>query len=629
MNHIISVAPGVGFRPKNESEIQDQKATELHHAVWRDAVERQDLDDRIDNWADDFVGIGEVAVKIFFDPTKGPIKAFNQAVDEAGNPLTTPSGMPVPGEPIFMGDFVFEDIHGFNLLRAPEAKSMEASPVIIVRKMVKVEELKKQFASTPDKERMIVQSMDETMMVFDSGQVTYRKAAGETMLREYYFRPCTQYPRGYFFFATKEGVLAEGELPGGIFPIVFKEYDRIQTTPRGRSPVKVMRPYQAEINRSASKIAEHQITLGDDKLLIQNGTKISSGVSLPGVRSINFTGMPPEILAGRSGNQYLEYLTSQIAELYDVMNVNEDPLDKKGQINPYSLLFRSANQKKKFRRHVRKFEAFLKGIAKTYLALAKIHMDDEAVVLAVGRRERVNIPEFKNADDISYELIIEPQAEDIETKLGKQLAINQVIQYTASQLDKEDIGKLIRAMPYSNVEETTSDLTMDYDNGTNTILAIERGEEPLLTPYDNHVYMIRRLVSRVRQPDFKHLHPQIQQVFLMTIQAHQKGEAENQRRLQAMQQGYIPTGGYLVTCDFYVPTPDDPKKTRRARIPYEALKWLLDRLQAQGQSLDELEKMNQGALAEMSGMLLQRLGGAPQEAAALPQPGGVAIPQGV
>src|SRR6185437_12231988 len=33
-NNIVSMAPGVGFEPKQPGELQDQKSAELHHSVW-------------------------------------------------------------------------------------------------------------------------------------------------------------------------------------------------------------------------------------------------------------------------------------------------------------------------------------------------------------------------------------------------------------------------------------------------------------------------------------------------------------------------------------------------------------------------------------------------------------------
>ena len=129
--------------------------------------------------------------------------------------------------------------------------------------------------------------MDQTFTVFDTARGGYTQTSNQAMVIEYYFKPCVACPNGYFYITTKEVILAEGSFRA--------EFSQLSTKlsadfpPRADiSPIKTMRPYQAEINRAASKMAEHQITLGDDKLLIQNGTKISAGIALPAyVRSIS------------------------------------------------------------------------------------------------------------------------------------------------------------------------------------------------------------------------------------------------------------------------------------------------------------------------------------------------------
>lgn len=607
-NNIISLAPGVSFMPKNETELHDQKVAEMHESVWQDAKERYNLDDKIDDWCDDFVGVGEVATQILWDPTLGKLKGHYQAMGEDGQPLFDEMGQPVRGEPVHEGGFVFKDIFAPNLLRAPEAKDIRKSEYLILREMVSKDQLKRQF---PDQAEKIQGTQDRTQVVFDAQKGGYRRTQNECMLKQIYFRPCMRYPNGYFYFWVDNLLLTKGELPGGIFPIVVQQFDRIQTSPRGRSPVKTIRPYQAEINRAASKIAEHQITLGDDKVLIQNGTKISSGIALPGVRSINYTGIEPKTLPGRDGSQYLAYMQAQIEELYQVMGVAEDSVESPtGQLDPYALLYRSASQRKKFSRYVKRFEKFLKEVALTHNALAKIHLPDDAVIYAVGKKEQINIAEFRAVNDICCEVKVQAQTEDVETKMGKFLSISHALQYVGNKLEKEDIGKLMRCMPYGNFEESFSDLTLEYDTATNVILALDRGENPGLSQYDNHQYMIKRLVSRMRQADFKFLPPEIQQGYQMQMQAHQQAEVDRLAMIQKAEAGFVPTGGYMVVCDLYVSDPANPEKTRRARIPYEALKWLIEKLETQGQSLDELEKMNQGAVSQMAQQLLQRGQGA-------------------
>lgn len=620
-NNITSLAPGVGFEPKNQNELKDQKSAELHHAVWQDAKDKYNLDEKVDDWCDDFVGIGEVITKIFWDPQGGKILGRAQAVDEAGNPQVDEFGRPLPGDNyVYSGEFVFEDVYGFNFLRAPETKDMRKSPYGIIRKMVDKDELLARFA---DKKSFIVEGQDETARVFDATKGGYRHTAkNEVLVKEFFFRPCPLYPMGYCYISTKEGILYEGELPGGIWPIAFQPWDKIQTTPRGRGPVKIMRPYQAEINRAFSKVAEHQITLGDDKLILTNGSKASSGASLPGIRTVTVTGGKPEVLMGRDGSQYSNYGQMEIAELYKVMMVDEDSVEKQnGQLDPYALLFRAASQKKRFSRYVRRFERFLIEVARIHNSLAKIHLPDDAVVYAVGRPEQVNISEFKNAEDICYQIKISAQSDDIETKMGKQLVLNHLIQYAGAQLGKEELGALVELMPYANIGEGTSDLTLDRVTANNDILALDRGERPMLGLYDNHPYMIKKLTNRMRKADFKFLSEEVQSAYAERMQVHMQAEALVQQEIQRAKAGYIPTTGYLVSCDFYQADPKDTTKTRRVRLPADAVQWLIKQLETQGQSLEQLESMNEGALAELSRtMLQQRRGALPDGMGGAPTP---------
>jgi hypothetical protein len=73
-------------------------------------------------------------------------------------------------------------------------------------------------------------------------------------------------------------------------------------------------------------------------------------------------------------------------------------------------------------------------------------------------------------------------------------------------------------------------------------------------------------------------------------------EEELQKKLdaeKAIQSGFIPSGGALITCMMQVNDTSSPGKTKQVRLPYEALYWLIGRLEAQGSSLDALQSTNQ------------------------------------
>jgi hypothetical protein len=608
VNNIISHAPSVAVVPNNQKETQDQKAAQLNNSVWQYARHKHSFRHKTQLWAKDFVDLGEVAVKIFWDPGAGNFLGYEAEVDENGQPLMDESGNMVPSEtPKFSGDFVFERIFGFNLLRDAAAKSMDEAKFLIVRKMVDVEELKKMVSSDPDKVKMINDSKDDTYMVFDGNQQNYTKTKGQTMLKEYYFKPSLMYPEGYFYITVSDGILFEGPLPFSIYPIIYTGFDEIQTSARHRSIVKQLRPYQSELNRTSSKIAEHQITLGDDKILIQSGTKITTGIHLPGVRSIQYSGVAPTVLSGRAGDQYFQYAQSQISEMYQVANLDEDMAMKDGKFDPFGQLFMSLRDKKKFTIYAERFEYFLINICRTYLDLSRHYFSEGMIIPMIGRSEIVNIEEFKNTNELCYSIKLEPQTDNIESIMGRQLSIQHVLQYVGPQMAKEDIGKLIRTMPFANLDESFNDLTLDYDTGTNLILALDRGERPEPNKYDNHQYMIKRLVARVRQSDFKSLAPEVQSNYYDMIKIYETSEVEIQKEILLAQSEFIPSGGARIKVDYYVSDPNNSSRTIRATLPAESVDWLIKKLAQQGSSQEQLVEIGQAAAAEMSAQFNQQL----------------------
>jgi hypothetical protein len=594
-NLILAHASGVKVLPNNENEIQDQKAAELNQAVWSYYKSKSNFRKKINQFVSDFFDIGEVCAKIFWDDTKGEVVGYEQELDENGEPVIDENGKPVSsGRAIFSGELVIERFLAMNLLRAPEAKTMEESPYLIYRKVVSYEDVEAMCAGDEDKLKMIKGGKDETYFVFDSNKQKYDKDKGVVTLREHYYRPCPEYPDGYFYIAVEQGILFEGPIPYGIFPIVYEGHDEVPTTPRHRSPLKQLRPWQIEINRAASKIAEHQVTLGDDKLVVQSGAKVTSGSILPGVRSIQVSGMAPTILPGRSGDQYFAYVQGQISEMYQAAMVPED-MEEKGDQDAWSSLWKAVRNKKKFILDSEKFEGFLVNLCKTYLDLQRNYLDESAVIPMIGRSEAVNIAEFKATGPQSFMIRVEPASDDLETVMGKQLMFNHILQYSSAQLDKESIGRIIRAMPMGNNEEAFKDFTLDYDRATNIILALDRGQEVMPNKYDNEPYIVKRLTARMGQSDFTSLDPQIQQNYDNMVNLFSEMQAKKAQELKAMQADFIPTDGAMIKVAWYIKDPKNPSRSIQATLPASSINWLVQRLSEQGSAQDQLQMNGQGS----------------------------------
>lgn len=628
---ILSYAPGVTILPNNEKEVQDQKAADLNKSVLQYIETDSRMSEKDREFCKDFVDIGEVCVKVFWDYNRGELKGFEQGTDELGNPLHNEDGSPMQDatKPVFTGAFVFERIFGFNLLRHPGISSMQTDNLPwIIRKMVPIEDLKTKYKGDDEKLRFIQPAKQDEFVVFDSAKASYSKEKTHCLIREYFWPVSPEYPMGYFAVATEYGILEEGQLPEGIWPIAWAGFDESQSSPRGRSIIKVARPYNAEINRASSQAAMAQVTVGDDKVLYQKGTKLEQGALLPGVRGISFSGMPPQILPGRDGGQFMPYISAQIVEMNEAVGLEELMQEKPSQLDPYAMLHRSIRDKQKFSIYSQKFEQFLVDKATITLKLAKEFLPDDCLIPAIGRSEIVNIQEFRNTDPLCYQIKLEPGDETAEALVGKQLALTQILQYVGSNLKPEQIAVVARAMPFGNAEEAFAEFLIDNDNAKNDILALDRGEVPQPDPNENHEYIIKRLTNRMKQADFKYLDPQIQQNYYMVRQQHDQLMAEQAQKIKMMESQLIPTGGALITCDMYVPDPADPAKSKRLRIPYDALNDLVQKLEAQGHALDTLHNMNPGAASDAASLFLQSMGQGPQgqesEMAAPPNSAGLA-----
>ena len=606
---ITSKVPGVIPSAQNELDMQDKKAADLNLSVWRDTTTRYQLKEKFNEYIQNFVEIGEMCAFIFWNPNEGEIKGYEPLIDEAtGEPALDPMTGEMQqdeSKPIFTGGFEFRNIPGFNLMRAPQAKSMKKSPYHIIREMVDKKELLDTYGEDESKKRIIGDGDTGEFIVFDTNKKQYRSEESQILVRYHFFRPCKQYPRGYYYITTERGILEEAEIPFGIYPIIWEGFDTYSTNPRGYSIIKVARPYQAEINRASSQAATHQITVGDDKIIYQAGTKLAPGALLPGVRGLTFQGAPPQILAGRDGGQFLPYIESQISEMYSACMLEEINQEKdSGQIDPYTLLFRSASSKAKFARYIEKVESFMKEFCMTTLELAKQYLPDDAFIQAVGKSEAINISEFRATMPLSYQIKVEEQSQDISDRLGQQLALNHLIQYAGQQMDPKQLALLAKEMPYLKNSTIVKKLTLDYDNAENDMLQIERGQMPFISPYAENSIFIDAVIYRMKQPDFQMLHPNIQSLYDQYLQIH---EDETGRKIEAAQRakdGFIPTGGSLITVQMQVADPSSQSGSRQVRLPYETIQWLLKQFEAQGITLDDLEKMNDGVVADM----MQRMG---------------------
>jgi hypothetical protein len=196
---------------------------------------------------------------------------------------------------------------------------------------------------------------------------------------------------------------------------------------------------------------------------------------------------------------------------------------------------------------------------------------------------------------------MESTDEDVESKFGRILSITQILQYAGSGMSSDQVGQLIKNLPYGNKKEVFNTLTVNYDTATNMILALDRGTAPYIPQYANLDYLLAALTNRTVQADFPQLPQEIQAGYIQTIQNMEKIKSEQMLQVQQAQMGQIPMDGFLITCNASVDMPDSNGnvKQQRIKLPSGALSWLVQKMQQQGAMAQQTAQLPLGVQADI------------------------------
>ena len=601
---LVSGRPHAQAVPYNETELQDKKESELSNAVIADCDVQNNMEAKIDEWAKHFIDIGEAYAYVRFDKTKGKFKGYAQKVGQEGQPLFTdqmgqetyepcdhfgqPHQMcPDKANPVFSGELTVQPILAFNILREPSAESIEDSPWLCIREMVKTADAKALIGASFDGEELkkklesLKTDGDKSYRVYDRSKNKYRTTSNEVMFKYFYVRPGGDYPKGQYFVVCGEELLFQGDLPFGVFPIVATNHLRVPTECRGYAPIRDLRPAAIEVNRIASTIAEEQLSLGT-MVFLQNGSKINKNAFKAGggrVRVYNVTGSAPTIERGSDGGQYFGYYDQKVNELYQ-LSPYQNPLEKP-QADPTEAMFTRLSQKVDNAPMVAKFERFICDVYKTYLQLAKHYFTDDRLIKAVGKREAINIQEFRESSDDGFEIKLKSRSMDVEELRGKYLMTQNIMQYMGKELDDETRTQLIRNAPFIEKDQVFGRMVINEENVESDMLALERGEWREAHESDNHDFFIARLSHRMKQNDFKTLHPQIQKMYEQRRDQHMQIQTQQNAEMQRAESGLIPTTGQLIKYD------QNDENGKRKLIDAGAIQWLEQQLMSQGQIVDQ------------------------------------------
>jgi hypothetical protein len=630
--NILNQVPGVLMTPFNENERQDRKDAELSNSVKEAAEETLNYPEKLEKWVDGFVVVGECFSLNYFDPNGGEIIGYRQKVNQVGDPLykhplqgevtdthDMMTGQPLPmaqdkTKPVFRGQIKKEVIDAYDVIRPKSAKSIDEAHWLCIRKMLSSDEaealIPPNAANRDDILKEIKASSERVYQIFETNN-EYRDSKDQVLVKYWFWRKCYKYPEGYFAVQIGQQILSQGPLPFGIWPIAYAGFKTTQGSPRGTGKVQDIRYAQTHLNFLVSNEAFHIVALGDDKVYTQMGTKLTQGSTYNGIRSFATNGPAPVVVQGRDASQFERKIDRQIATIYRLGDVEYETKETSIQ-DPLAMLYSSLKQRLKNAPYASKFERFLCEDWKIYIALAKKYMDEDEVIKCVGKREAINVAEFKNMRDDGYRIKAKPVSGTLEEQLGKYLNTREILQYVGKNLPKPVLARIINATPFLSKESIADDMLLTDRNIENDILAMDRGEYRPAMKDDDHEQYIPKLKAHMKSSEFKTLDPQIQTMYFKKYQEHVNFSAQLVQEKQRAEQGFIPTGGGQVKFDLL----DD--KGKRMSADVASVQWFLKQLEAQGVTQEALQAADQDTQNQIL-MKAMQLAQPPQQQQ--PQPG--------
>lgn len=627
-NDIVINNNGIMLEPAHETSMQDSKDAELSQSVWNDIEYRHDFNEKIDLLAHRYATIGEAFLVTNFNSNKGVKIGYEgktvnvKAQDEFGNDVVVQEEALDKDKPVFSGDFEFEIVDGYNVFIDAGAISLDEARFIGFKKLIDTKELMELMKSYYDgkelkeKQEMINGTKDDSYAMIDMLNGGPVASVNKSFVREMYFRPAPDKPNGKYVMLCDKGILIERDLPVDlddkpIFPVTYATYTTTIGSARGISPIRRLRPLQAELNRASSKVAETQMIHGDDKIFTNYGQSITEGGRVGGVRQYAYKGgLEPKIVPGRNGEQFFTYINSIMREMYFMMGIPEFFESKTGEADVLASLYRSLKDKKNFILHNARFQRFIKRSIEVILRIAKKYYRDEMLIKAVGDSQYISIPEFRKASDIGYQIKVIPMAEDVDSVMGRYLQTRDLIQYAGGNLTPEQLGIIAKEGMAFVKKKVFKNFVSEQENIEQMLLQMDRGENPIISEYDDNEKFVQAMVNRMQQPDFEYKakeNPKVAQVYEYQYETRKKLLQKQIEELKQAEQGMPPTGGGKVKVDIY--KTDDKGNVERIAIDKNLLDWAIQMGEKFQAVTGRLDGMPPQVEANILGELKNTLGG--------------------
>lgn len=468
---------------------------------------------------------GNGFVKVFWDPTAGPVVKVDDTVQT-------------------LGDVAIDYVSPFELFIDPFARSLDEAAWVIQARLRPVEYVKEKYgvSVTGDGEawRTMVDSVFGPTAAYSS--IPLSKTV---LVKEYWEKPSTEYPRGRYAVVAGGKVLYASDNPyAATCPIPFVHMKHLSTPGHlyANSNVKPLRPINVVYNKLRSDIIENSAKLSTPPLIAPINSLLKDPQFEPG-EVIYYNPLMGGVVQPLTIEPYPAHVVNVLLRLWqerdDISGVSEV---SRGTVprnirSAAAMAYLLENDETRMNVLSRNWEEFIGKALNYALWLARQFYTVPRVLRVLGDNATWETMLFKASDvPIEADVRVEPGSTLPKSEIYQQEFLMQL--WAAGVIT--DPRLLLRLTKFGNMEEIYNDMELDTQQAQRENNKMANGEPAQVEDYQNHAIHILEHNRFRKTVQYEELPPERKEVFRQHVAEHEAYMQLLAQRSQMMAQTVNP-----------------------------------------------------------------------------------------
>lgn len=339
---------------------------------------------------------------------------------------------------------------------------------------------------------------------------------------EFFHRRTEAVPNGrYIFFASKDSVFYDGDLPYKNIPLYGLFPGKIIGTPLGYTPMFDILPIQDALNSLYSTILTNQSAFGVQNILNPTGSNIDVNQIYGGLNVINYNpqaGKPESFNLTDTPKEIFEFIGMLVQAAETVSGINSVVRgNPEASLRSGSAIAMIQSNAIQYMTNLQASYTFLiENVGLGLLEILQDFADSPRIAEIVGESGKAYMQEFKGEDLRDINRVIVDSANPLtKTISGRVQMADNLLQYQLLR----DPEQYINVINTGKLEVATEDISTELALIKNENEGLLRGEDQIAIMTDNHLKHINSHKSVLNDPVLRR-EPELVKKVLAHIQEH-------------------------------------------------------------------------------------------------------------